>query len=239
MILVSVICLEALPIIVQSLFGTGWIPVIISTIAITLFAEVLPQYIIPRQALQWGYYCWPFIWVCMWLTAIISWPLSNMLDRLTLPREHGTLHTNEQLAVLIQLHERQEKHGGVLGLDAGRIARGALDLDGRTLEKPYLQTYHDRKDVADDIYDPEKADCGSSDVIVPWSTVKYITIDDEVNEQFITKIKQMSYSRIPVVGNEDSSNLASINLENGLKGQRLFGFLHVKVCLFFMRLDVY
>ncbi|KFY11958.1 hypothetical protein V492_04174 [Pseudogymnoascus sp. VKM F-4246] len=132
MILASVVCMETLPIIVQSLFGTGWIPVLVSTLAIAIFSELLPQYLIPKQALLWSYYCWPFIWTCMWLTAIISWPLSFMLDRLTLPNERESMYTSEQLAVLIKLHEGQEKHGGHLDPDAGGAAKGALafGLDG-------------------------------------------------------------------------------------------------------------
>lgn len=229
MVLASVVCMETLPIIVQSLFGTGWIQVLISTVAIAIFSELLPQYLIPRQALLWSYYCWPFIWTCMWLTAIISWPLSFVLDKFTLPKERGSMYTSEQLAVLIKLHERQEKHGGHLGPDAGRVARGALDLDSRTLEKSPLGAFYDSKSMTDGAGDPEKADHTTSGVIVPWSAVKFIRIDDPVNEQFITKIKQFSYSRIPVVGNEDLLTIAPTDNGNAPNDQRIFGFLHIKV----------
>ncbi|KFZ20741.1 hypothetical protein V502_03020 [Pseudogymnoascus sp. VKM F-4520 (FW-2644)] len=231
MVLASVVCMETLPIIVQSLFGTGWIPVIVSTVAIAIFSELLPQYLIPRQALLWSYYCWPFIWTCMWLTAIISWPLSFVLDRLTLPKERGYMYTSEQLAVLIRLHERQEKHGGHLGPDAGRVARGAIDLDGRTLEKSPLGAFYDNKSITDGAGDPEKAYHTTSDIIVPWSAVKFIRIDDPVNEQFITKIKQFSYSRIPVVGNKDLLAIAPTDNGNAPSDQRIFGFLHIKTLL--------
>lgn len=165
----------------------------------------------------------------MWLTAIISWPLSFVLDKLTLPKERSSMYTAEQLAVLIKLHERQEKHGGHLGPDAGRVARGALDLDSRTLEKSSLGAFYDDKNIADNTADPEKADHITSDIIVPWSAVKFIRIDDPVNEQFIVKIKQLSYSRIPVVGNEDLLTLAPTDDGNASNDQRIFGFLHIKV----------
>ncbi|OBT88723.1 hypothetical protein VE02_02364 [Pseudogymnoascus sp. 03VT05] len=228
MVLTSVICMETLPIIVQSLFGTGWIPVVVSTVAIAIFSELLPQYLIPRQALLWSYYCWPFVWTCMWLTAVVSWPLSFLLDRLTLPKERGAMYTSEQLAMLIKLHERQEKHGGHLGPDAGRAARGALDLNDRTLEKSHLGSFYDSKSITDIAGDPEKADHTSSDIIVPWSAVKFIGIDDLVNEEFIVKIKQFSYSRIPVVGND-----AAAPTENGSASndQKIFGFLQIKTLL--------
>ncbi|ELR03201.1 hypothetical protein VC83_02323 [Pseudogymnoascus destructans] len=231
MVLTSVVCMETLPIIVQSLFGTGWIPVVVSTIAIAIFSELFPQYLIPRQALLWSYYCWPFIWTCMWLTAIISWPLSFFLDRLTLPKERGAMYTSEQLAMLIKLHERQEKHGGHLGPDAGRAARGALDLDGRTLEKSPLGSFYDSKSITDIAGDPEKADHTTSDIIVPWSAVKFIGIDDLVNEQFIVKIKQFSYSRIPVIGNEDLVTAPPTKHGSASNDHRIYGFLHIKTLL--------
>ncbi|KFY18352.1 hypothetical protein V493_08697 [Pseudogymnoascus sp. VKM F-4281 (FW-2241)] len=200
MVLASVVCMETLPIIVQSLFGTGWIPVLVSTVAIAIFSELLPH-----------------------------WPLSFVLDRLTLPKETGYMYTSEQLAVLIKLHERQEKHGGHLGPDAGRAARGALDLDGRTLERSPLGAFYDNKSITDNAGDPEKADHTTSDIIVPWSAVKFIRIDDPVNEQFIEKIKQFSYSRIPVIGNEDLVSTAPTTNGSASNDQRIFGFLHIKV----------
>lgn len=227
--MVSVVCIETLPIIVQSLFGTGWMPVVVSTVAIALFSELLPQYLIPRQALQWSYYCWPFIWACMGLTAIVSWPLSFVLDKLTLPRDQESMYTSEQLAVLIKLHERQEKHGGHLGPDAGRVARGALDLDGRTLERPPFPAFYN-KTITGHTADLEKADHITSDIVVPWSAVKFVRIDDLVNEEFVMKIKQFSYSRIPVIGNEDLFTAPPSNDRGGaLNDQRIFGFLHIKV----------
>ncbi|OBT64497.1 hypothetical protein VE03_05344 [Pseudogymnoascus sp. 23342-1-I1] len=142
------------------------------------------------------------------------------------------MYTTEQLSVLIKLHERQEKHGGHLGPDAGRVARGALDLDCRTLEKSPLGGFYDSKSIiTDGAGDPEKADHTTSGIIVPWSAVKFIRIDDLVNEQFITKIKQFSYSRIPVVGNEELLTIAPTYNGHSPSDQRIFGFLHIKTLL--------
>jgi metal transporter CNNM len=123
MIICSVACTESLPIIIQGLFGRSWQPIVVSTIAVALLAELLPQYIIPQQALFWGYYCWPMIWGCMWLTCIISWPLSFILDKIGGSLKNHRVFTTHQLVVLIKFHERVEKHGGGVGSDAGRIAR--------------------------------------------------------------------------------------------------------------------
>jgi metal transporter CNNM len=107
MIICSVACAESIPIIIEMLFGTGWLPIVISTIAIAIFAELLPQYLIPRRAIISGYYCWPFIWGCMCLTCIISWPLSYLLDTICGPQTDRGIYTLEQLEILIKFHERE------------------------------------------------------------------------------------------------------------------------------------
>lgn len=104
-----------------------WVPVVISTLLIAIFAEILPQWLIPRHAVSWGYYCWPLIWGCMWLTAIVSFPLAWLLDNLGAGRKEVLdVFTNEQLGVIIKYHERSERRGGNLSPDATRIILGML-----------------------------------------------------------------------------------------------------------------
>lgn len=136
------------------------------------------------------------------------------------------MYTNEQLGALVRLHERREKNGGTVSPDAGRVVRGALDLDSRTLEKSYLRS---TVEVNGDTFDLEKTGYSRSDIIVPWSAVKRVNINDEVTEKFVMKIKEWSYSRIPVLGNNESPKSEPTEMEHGWNGQRIFGFLHVKV----------
>jgi metal transporter CNNM len=226
MIICSVACAESLPILIQSLFGTDWLPIVISTIAIALFAELLPQYLIPRNAIFWGYYCWPFMWFCMWITCIISWPLSYLLDKIPGRQAEKGIYTIEQLGILIKFHERAEKHGGLLGPDAGRVMRGALELDHRTLRgKCPAKSGKDNAPLAD----IEKGQATKYDIVVAWSSVRYITINEQVTKELILRVKGWGYSRIPVVGDmELVGNLLPTSC-GSWKDQKVYGFLHVKV----------
>lgn len=87
-----------------------------------IFAEILPQYIVPKHAITWGYYCWPLMMTCMWLTAIVSYPLALLLDWLFGAHKdlYGNL-TNDQLATLVKTQERSEHNpDGGLGPHATR-----------------------------------------------------------------------------------------------------------------------
>ena len=62
--------------------GTGLIAVIISTVLITIFGEILPQAIISRHALNFGYNT---IWIVKFFVGLfyfISKPISICLDKL-------------------------------------------------------------------------------------------------------------------------------------------------------------
>jgi len=125
---------------------------------------------------------------------------------------------------LIKHHEISEKHGGFLGQDATRIMLGALNLDSRKIggeiaRIPEVQS-EDEKDI-------EKADLVIvHGMIVKWSAVKTIYIDEPVDENFVKKIKDWSYSRIPVIGRPEG--------DSKLEGKKIFGFLHIKVRLKFL-----
>jgi metal transporter CNNM len=226
MIICSVACAESIPIIIETLFGTDWVPIVVSTVAIAIFAELLPQYLIPRKAIFWGYYCWPFIWGCMWLTCIISWPLSYLLDKISGSQPDRGIYTLEQLEILIKFHERVEKHGGLLGPDASRVMRGALDLDRRTLRGEYQPSFGKGKAPLADV---EKGEAAESDILVPWSSVRCISVNEEVTKELILRIKSWAYSRIPVVGNLKAGGDESADCCGDWNDQKVYGFLHIKV----------
>lgn len=129
LIICSVACGEYFPFIIQDLCGSvdEWVPILLSTLLLAVFAEILPQWLIPRHAISWGYYCWPLIWGCMWLTAIISFPLAWILDNLGKDRKDLLdVFTNKQLGLVIKCHEQSEKRGGDLSSDATRFILGTL-----------------------------------------------------------------------------------------------------------------
>jgi metal transporter CNNM len=233
LIISSVICGESLPFVIQSLWhgNQQWGPILVSTFSMALFAEILPQYAIPRQAISWAYYCWPLIWSCMWLTAIVSYPLAWILDSVA-GRKHGHgLFTNDEMAAVIKYHELSEHNGGTLSPDAARVMLGALRLDSRKIGGDIALI---PEKSTDDEKDLEKADLVVlQGLIVQWSAVKIINIDDVVDEAFIAKVSGWSYSRIPVIGDPEPHEMQGDPAVTGYgwEGKQIFGFLHVKVSI--------
>lgn len=231
LIISSVLCGESLPFVIQSLWhgNQQWAPILVSTFSMALFAEILPQYAIPRQAISWAYYCWPLIWGCMWLTAIVSYPLAWILDSVA-GRKHGHgLFTNDEMAAVIKYHELSEDTSGTLSPDAVRVMLGALHLDSRKIGGD-IASIPERS--TDDEKDLEKADLVVlQGLIVQWSTVRTVNIDDVVDEAFIAKINSWSYSRIPVIGDPEPHEMQDDPIATGYgwEGKQIFGFLHTKV----------
>lgn len=229
MIIVSVGFGESFPFLIQSIYPGGkiWISILLSTLLIAVIGEILPQYIIPRRAVTWGYHCRFLVWGCMFVTAIISFPLAWCLDRIAGQKDQLELFTNEELGGMIRHHESAEKHGGALGQDTSRIMLGALKLDGRKIGGEIAAV--PMPNNADQ--DLEKANLIVVEgMIVKWSAVKAVNIDDPVDEAFLAKIQGWSYSRIPVIGSAGKEREGELpdDLE-WTQSTQIYGFLHIKV----------
>jgi metal transporter CNNM len=230
LILCSVAASQTFPVIIQSVWHGPqfWVPILISTVTMTIFVEIIPQYLIPQQAIAWGYYCWLVIWGCMWFTCIITFPMGWLLDKLQTKKDRVGIFTNDELQAVIQYHEQSEKRGGKLGQDAARIMRGALKLDSQRLSgdsRKATQPATDEEDV-------EKADSAvNQGTIVKWDAVKTVDINDTVDEAFIKKVQSWSYSRIPIIGKRPRANEDGRDSEaETWEGRVVFGFLYAKVC---------
>jgi hypothetical protein len=66
-------------------------------------------------------------------------------------------------------------------------------------------------------------------MIVKWSAVKTVNIDEVVDEAFLKKIKSWSYSRIPVIGKPSKEISERSSKQSDWEGTRIYGFLHIKV----------
>lgn len=206
-----------------------WVPVLISTLLLAVCAEIIPQWLIPRHAVSWGYYCSPLIWGCMWLTAIISYPLAWVLDNLGVGhRDELGVFTNEQLAIIVKHHDQTENRGGELSPDATRIILGVLDSDHREIGGEIARIPQSSEDSGNDV---EKADPFTTrGMIVKWSAVKSIDINEVVDKVFIDKILSWSYSRIPVVGRPHKHESNAFRKVTRWEGTQIYGFLHIKAC---------
>jgi len=160
---------------------------------------------------------------------MISYPIAWLLDGLGARRKDELgVFTNEQLAVIIKQHEKSERRGGDLSSDASRIIVSVLNNDGREIGCETARVPQRSEDSSKDV---EK---GSADMtqgmIVRWSAVKTVDMNEIVDKAFIRKVLAWSYSRIPVVSkqqvNNDNSNSGRRSERDGAQ---IFGFLHIKV----------
>ena len=90
LLLGNVIVNETLPIFLSE-FGSGLTAVILSTILIVIFGEIVPQSICARYGLSIGALCAPLVHGAMILLAPVAWPTAKLLDY-CLGEEHGTTY---------------------------------------------------------------------------------------------------------------------------------------------------
>ena len=146
-----------------------------------------------------------------------------LLDNILTPTDEYGIFTNEQLAILIKYHEQSANNGGFLGHDATRVVLGALSLDSRRIggEVAFIPRLDPNET------DIEKAaEVVISGIIVNWAGVKTVNINDSVDRAFVDKVKDWSYSRIPVLDDVRADLTEDSSCRNDIA---IFGYIHVQV----------
>ncbi|WFC96734.1 cell agglutination protein Mam3 [Malassezia brasiliensis] len=129
LLLGNVIVNETLPIFLSE-FGSGLSAVIVSTVLIVIFGEIVPQSICARYGLQIGAMCAPLVHLAMILMAPVAWPTAKLLDY-CLGEEYGTTYRKAELKTFVALHQQiGSEH---LNDDEVTIIRAVLDLNDKTL----------------------------------------------------------------------------------------------------------
>ncbi|WFD03789.1 cell agglutination protein Mam3 [Malassezia obtusa] len=129
LLLGNVIVNETLPIFLSE-FGSGLSAVIVSTVLIVIFGEIVPQSICARYGLSIGAMCAPLVHCAMILLAPVAWPTAKLLDY-CLGEEHGTTYRKAELKTFVTLHQQiGTEH---LNDDEVTIIRAVLDLNDKTL----------------------------------------------------------------------------------------------------------
>lgn len=166
----------------------------------------------------------------MWATCPITYPTAWLLDKIHTKKDEYGIFKNNELAAVIQYHEESKKRGGKLGQDTARIMTGALKLDSVSIDGNTPQTPDSSsEDSEEDLEKANSAFCQR--IIVKWSVVKTVDINDVVDEAFIKKVQGWSYSRIPVIGKPGKGNSKeSFSLDAAWEGTEVYGFLHIRVC---------
>jgi Mg2+/Co2+ transporter CorC len=106
------------------------------------------------------------------------------------------------------------------------LSNDGRDIGGDILDIP-------RPGSGDTDMDVEKADIAfSRGVIVKWSSVRTIDINEVVDQAFVDKVVNWSYSRLPVIGKPDQhKSIKSARAVLPWGNTQIYGFLHVKVSI--------
>jgi metal transporter CNNM len=110
----------------------GILAVTVSTILITIFAEILPQAIISRSALRFGATAAPFVGLLMTLFWPISYPLSRILNR-ALGDELPAVYSKDELVKIVEEHSHSDESD--VEADELTIVENALSFGDRTIEE--------------------------------------------------------------------------------------------------------
>ncbi|KAG2024104.1 CBS domain-containing protein [Coprinopsis cinerea AmutBmut pab1-1] len=131
LLLGNVIVNSTLPLFLDSALGGGLAAVVVSTFAIVIFGEVIPQAICVRYGLSIGAACAPLVLAMMYIFAPIAWPLAKLLDWALGKHDHHT-YKKAELKSFLQFHRTGEEP---LRDDEIAILNGVLELNTKKVEQ--------------------------------------------------------------------------------------------------------
>ncbi|KAJ6471635.1 hypothetical protein C8R47DRAFT_746050 [Mycena vitilis] len=130
LLLSNVIINESLPIFLDSAIGGGFAAIVLSTTAIVIFGEIIPQAVSARYGLSIGAACAPFVLFLMYLFSPIAYPIAKLLDAVLGADETHT-YKKAELKSFLQFHKTGEEP---LMDDEISILNGVLELNTKKIE---------------------------------------------------------------------------------------------------------
>ncbi|KAF8798387.1 DUF21-domain-containing protein [Phlegmacium glaucopus] len=130
LLLGNVIVNESLPIFLDSALGGGVAAIVISTTAIVIFGEIIPQAVSVRYGLAVGATCAPLVLAMMYIFAPVAWPIAKLLDLVLGANEHHT-YKKAELKSFLQFHRTGQEP---LRDDEISILNGVLELNTKNVE---------------------------------------------------------------------------------------------------------
>ncbi|KAG0338594.1 hypothetical protein BG004_007163 [Podila humilis] len=140
LLLGNVIVNETLPVVLDSELGGGVVAILISTLLIVVFGEIIPQAVCARYGLAIGAFCAKPMLMFMYIMSPVAYPIAMLLDS-WLGVHHGTTYRRTELKTLVSLH--QVDGIGELTDDEVTIIASVLDLK----EKPVSMVMTPLEDV--------------------------------------------------------------------------------------------
>lgn len=172
-LLTNVAAASLTPLVIDSKLSGVW-AVVISTLALTIFAEIMPQALFAQNAITW---CGRLIWLIrgmIFFTYPLSKPLQLLLDRM-FKHSKQDLHTRHELGLLVNEHLGAKS--SELDEDEVEIIKGALQLSEKrvgSIMTPIASVYWLRpNDLIDEAKVDEIAATGHSRIPVfnPTKTI--------------------------------------------------------------------
>ncbi|KAH7886734.1 hypothetical protein F5I97DRAFT_1966859 [Phlebopus sp. FC_14] len=134
LLLANMIVNETLPVVSDPVLGGSAQSVVVSTVLIVIFAEIIPQSLCTRHGLYLGAKMAGFTRVLMYLLGIVSWPVAKLLEFVLGPH-HGIIYRRAELKELIAMHSSLSSHGGDLKTDTVTIIGATLDLQEKVVRQ--------------------------------------------------------------------------------------------------------
>ncbi|KAJ7292632.1 hypothetical protein C8J57DRAFT_1266576 [Mycena rebaudengoi] len=169
LLLANMIVNETLPIVADPVLGGGAQSVVVSTVLIVIFAEIIPQSLFTRHGLYLGAKMAGFTKCLIYFMGIIAWPVAKLLE-FVLGSNHGIIYRRAELKELIAMHSSHATHGGDLRTDTVTIIGATLDLQEKVVRQ----------------------------AMTPISDVFMLSIDSLLDYDLLKKICLTGHSRVPV-----------------------------------------
>ncbi|EIW75999.1 DUF21-domain-containing protein [Coniophora puteana RWD-64-598 SS2] len=169
LILANMIVNETLPVISDPVLGGGAQSVVVSTVLIVIFSEIIPQSLCTRHGLYIGAKMAGFTKVLIYFLGIVAWPVAKLLEFI-LGSHHGIIYRRAELKELIAMHSAVSSHGGDLKSDTVTIIGATLDLQDKVV----------------------------SQAMTPIDDVFMLSIDARLDYELLKKICSTGHSRVPV-----------------------------------------
>ncbi|KAI0631544.1 DUF21-domain-containing protein [Trametes polyzona] len=169
LLLANMIVNETLPVIADPILGGGVQSVVVSTVLIVIFAEIIPQSLCTRYGLYFGAKMAGFVQLLLWTFGIVAWPVAKLLEFVLGPH-HGIIYRRAELKELIAMHSNAGQLGGDLKTDTVTIIGGALDLQEKVVRQ----------------------------AMTPIKDVFMLSIDAKLDYETLRKVCLTGHSRIPV-----------------------------------------
>lgn len=112
--------------------ASGAVAVVIATVLIFLFGEIIPQAVISRHALSFGAKMAPLVRLAIWIFYPVAAPIAWALDKM-LGQEIPNIYSHHELMQIVSEHE--DSQYSTIDKDEERIIHGALKFSHRTVRE--------------------------------------------------------------------------------------------------------